>query len=469
MASLLQGADARTVSLEGSPEAGNTKPADSTYSSLVCSIFMLNMVLGTGPMTLPYAFNQAGFVLSMIFLALLMFLSFITTTFVVESLATANSIQRKLGQNGSPVGVSESEQRGNVIHERFEIGALGEKLLPGRLYTLPYIILIVYAYGVLTVYVISGVSSLSTEIGEIGGIDSYYIIHACFVVVATPICLLDFSKTRPLQIFIGAVRIAAVLSMMALMIRYMIIEEDSDRKRQWRDIPLWNSAGLPSLFGNAAFTFMVHHSLPCLVFSLDEQRFAARSIATSYLLAYVVYFFLGFLALFCFTDAHWSQCSNSPSHPCTIQKLFNTNFSSNDLTMIGKFIVCYPILVISVFPLVAITLRNNWKALCAVKDVSPATGTDWKHYGFTALTVAPPFVVALISRDVQVVMTYVGGYFGLALMFLIPSLLVWYARAIDPTSSSSVVGSFCHCGMGVVVILTFFFCAVVYNTIVLFF
>lgn len=477
------------IEVPGDAASGQTIVARADqYSSLVCSIFMLNLVLGTGPMTLPYAFNGAGLVLSMVFLCLLMTLSFVTATFVVESLATADRLRQKtatapeqraasevpqaLLHGGVPSGGGDGgggsslgEQAEDRIVERLEIGAIAEALLPGRLSILPYIVLVVYAYGVLSVYVISGVSSLAKEVGVVGGVDSYNIILVCFILLVTPICLLDFQRTRPLQICIGFIRIFVVVLMMVLMVRYQLRRSSDANQRTWRDIPLWNPAGLPSLFGNSAFTFMIHHSIPGLVFPLRRHRSAAKAIARSYLLAYLIYFVLGFLALLSFSDVQWSTCPNFPSHPCDIQALFNTNFASSDFQWAAKFIVCYPILVISVFPLVAITLRNNLKALCGAQTAPAARagGVDWRTLGFTSLAVGPPFLVASVTRDVQVVMTYVGGYFGLSLMFLVPTLLVLYARR-DNCECSSLGSLFrCRCCVGGMLIA--FVTAIVFNTV----
>lgn len=432
------------------------------YGATVCSIFMVNMVLGTGPMTLPYAFNQAGIVLGAIFLGVLMFLSFITTTFVVEALATANRVRdSKLPLRACPDSLCDSLDEDREIKERLEIGAIAEAVMPRKLSAMPYIVLCVYAYGVLTVYVISGVSSLAKEIGFVGGIDSYYIILVCFVLFVTPICFLDFQKTRPLQICIGAVRLIVVVMMMFFMVRWLIRQ---DKDVESRPIPLFNLDGIPDLFGNSAFIFMVHHSIPGLVFPLKDQRHAPRAVAGAFFTCYVVYLVLCLLALWAFDEETWTSCPNTPSHPCDIQTLFNMNFASVDENWAATFIVCYPILVISVFPLVAITLRNNLKALRGVTG----NGIDFVNIRYTLLTVVPPFAVACFTRDVQSVMTYIGGYFGFALMLLIPSLLVLHGRKALPEGSavglpSPFIGKTSGKAL-VYTILVVFACAIIYET-----
>ena len=55
-------------------------------------IYIFNLIVGTGALTLPAAFKDAGYLLSSIILILLAFMSFLTATFVIESMAAANAL-----------------------------------------------------------------------------------------------------------------------------------------------------------------------------------------------------------------------------------------------------------------------------------------------------------------------------------------------------------------------------------------
>merc|ERR1719171_3385309 len=105
--------------------------------------------------------------------------------------------------------------------------------------------------------------------------------------------------------------------MMTFMLRWMV--RNDFKKMTSRSIPIWNMAGIPSLFGNGAFTFMVHHSIPGLVFPLQNQGSAPRAIAGAYIASFVIYFFLCLLALWAFGHEQYESCPNTPSHPCDIQ------------------------------------------------------------------------------------------------------------------------------------------------------
>ena len=55
---------------------------------------MFNLILGAGPLALPKAFSMAGLVLGSTLLVFLAFMSFMTTTFMIEAMANANAYVR---------------------------------------------------------------------------------------------------------------------------------------------------------------------------------------------------------------------------------------------------------------------------------------------------------------------------------------------------------------------------------------
>ena len=55
---------------------------------------MFNLIVGAGPLTLPKAFSMAGVLLGTLLLVFLAFMSFMTTTFMIEAMANANAYSR---------------------------------------------------------------------------------------------------------------------------------------------------------------------------------------------------------------------------------------------------------------------------------------------------------------------------------------------------------------------------------------
>lgn len=57
-------------------------------------IYIFNLIVGTGALTLPAAFARAGWGLSTISLLFLAFMSFLNATYVIETMASANAVYK---------------------------------------------------------------------------------------------------------------------------------------------------------------------------------------------------------------------------------------------------------------------------------------------------------------------------------------------------------------------------------------
>lgn len=55
-------------------------------------VYIFNIIVGTGALTLPAVFARAGWGLSTISLIFLAFMSFMTATYVIETMACANAV-----------------------------------------------------------------------------------------------------------------------------------------------------------------------------------------------------------------------------------------------------------------------------------------------------------------------------------------------------------------------------------------
>ena len=73
------------------PGSGTIEPL-AHYSPITGFVYIFNLIVGTGALTLPAAFHDAGWLLSTIIIVLLAFMSFLTATFVIESMAAANAL-----------------------------------------------------------------------------------------------------------------------------------------------------------------------------------------------------------------------------------------------------------------------------------------------------------------------------------------------------------------------------------------
>ncbi|VVD04510.1 unnamed protein product [Leptidea sinapis] len=71
-----------------------TLDSGDQYSVWVGLIYIFNLIVGTGALTLPAAFARAGWGLSTISLVFLAFMSFMNATYVIETMACANAVYK---------------------------------------------------------------------------------------------------------------------------------------------------------------------------------------------------------------------------------------------------------------------------------------------------------------------------------------------------------------------------------------
>lgn len=61
-------------------------------STQVGLIFVFNLIVGTGALTLPADIAKAGWLFGIFFIVVLAFISYMTVTFVIETMACANAV-----------------------------------------------------------------------------------------------------------------------------------------------------------------------------------------------------------------------------------------------------------------------------------------------------------------------------------------------------------------------------------------
>lgn len=107
---------------------------------------------------------------------------------------------------------------------------------------------------------------------------------------------------------------------------------------------------------------------------------------------------------------------------------------------IGQICNFYPMLNMAAVPILNITLRNNlldvvpvkrWirssgRCLCLLEDTKNSVKGMW-----SIILTFPVIVIVLLTRDVQAMVTYTGGFCGAFILIFIPCILVYYARKMD--------------------------------------
>ncbi|TGZ62462.1 hypothetical protein CRM22_007424 [Opisthorchis felineus] len=253
------------------------------YSSVAGFAFLFNVIMGNGPLTLPAAFQQAGWLLSSVVLVLLCFTSFIPFTFVIEAMSITNAISRLNAHRDTQVDETpdannsshQGEDLGHIdsidaatdskinpsfyeISEKFELGQMF-KIYFGRIGNiLLYLNIAIYLYGDLSIYGAGVPKSLRNVVCTAGSnstshndsnvcwdwspltrSDVYRIFVACFALCMLPFLFIHLTRSRWLQIFTTAIRWISFILMLCLAVdRAIIIRRDYTMtslitKRSW--------------------------------------------------------------------------------------------------------------------------------------------------------------------------------------------------------------------------------------------
>ncbi|XP_049853891.1 transmembrane protein 104 homolog isoform X3 [Schistocerca gregaria] len=452
---------------------GIVSHVEDQYSTWTGLVYVFNLIVGTGALTLPAVFNRAGWLLGLTVICTLAFISFITVTFVIETMASANAIMqwkrlqqmKRVSQTLLALQVNESQdedsdedqplvspgvswekfpsqlQRYYMIQEKIEMGQMASLFFTRGGRTLFFLCFAIYLYGDLSIYgtavaksladvactyqpanyscnMTLPVSALCWENSDITRADAYRIFLGVFICTLGPFVFFNVQKTKYLQILTSVMRWLA-FGFMTVYAAYKLIVEGPKGHPPAADL-----LGVPSLFGACVYSFMCHHSLPALVAPIADKSKLTRCLALDYLLITVFYLLLAMTGAFAFQhldDLYTLDFGPRGSGDC----------NSDDVGLLMKvieyFLALFPVFTLSTsFPIIAITLRNNLKSLFL---------TDGRHYRwcirkvvFPLLAIVPPFVVAFTTEDLKKLVAITGSYAGAGIQYFIPAALVLAAR-----------------------------------------
>ncbi|XP_007099772.2 transmembrane protein 104 isoform X1 [Physeter macrocephalus] len=445
--------------------AGEITETGELYSPYVGLVYMFNLIVGTGALTMPKAFATAGWLVSLVLLVFLGFMSFVTTTFVVEAMAAANAQLRwkrmethqeeedddSSTASDSDVLIQDSYERAEKrpilsvqrhgspnlfeITDRVEMGQMASMFFNKVGVNLFYFCIIIYLYGDLAIYAAAVPFSLmqvtcsavgndscgveaeakynDTDLcwGPLRRVDAYRIYLAVFTLLLGPFTFFDVQKTKYLQILTSLMRWIAFAIMIVLALVRI------GRGRGEGHPPLASVSGLRNLLGVGVYSFMCQHSLPSLVTPVSSKRHLTRLVFLDYVLILAFYGLLSFTAIFCFRGD-------------SLLDMYTLNFARCDvvgLAAVRFFLGLFPVFTISTnFPIIAVTLRNNWKTLFHREGGTYPWVVD--RVVFPTITLLPPVLVAFCTHDLESLVGITGAYAGTGIQYAIPAFLVYLCR-----------------------------------------
>lgn len=413
---------------------------EQNYSATTALIYVFNLIVGTGALALPSAVAKAGWLPGTILLCILGVISYMTVTFIIETLAVANAVGR---QRTLQVQYEEEDEQPLLdsqteffeIKEKFEISELATALLsrPARISVV--VCLIAYLFGDLSIYcaVIARTlahtsctrptniscnatipdSELCWESSNFSRLAVYRLFVGLVVVLLCPLVFMNLQKTKWLQMLTTFMRWSAF----AIMIGWSIVKLVSDGPKGSHT--LVNVTAVPTLFGTCVYSFMCQHSVPSLVQPISNKVKFNKILPFTYVQIACFYIFLSMTAVWTFSKVEDLYTLNFWTDGCSL--------NNSTVIVLDYFLALFPVFTLSSsFPIIAITLRNN------LKELLPQN--QWVNIVLPLVTCAIPLALALLVPDLSLLVGVVGAYGGNALQYIAPALLVSAARSRCPNT-----------------------------------
>ncbi|XP_077300532.1 transmembrane protein 104 homolog isoform X2 [Arctopsyche grandis] len=436
------------------------------YSMLVGLVFIFNIIVGTGALTLPGAFSKAGWLLGTISIIFLAFMSFITATYVIECMACANAIikWRNSGLANSPFVSEESADENTPINQdrpdrnaneierlistvssryyaldnRVELGEMAVLFFSRFGKVAFYVTMIVYLFGDLSIYSAavakSAMDVICSESANLSRtsfpdnsdcfnhnirhssftrLDCYRVALVTFLMVLGPFVFFNVQKTKYLQMITTVMRWLAFIIMISLAFRMLIINGVKGKP------PVFDMAGIPALFGACVYSFMCHHSLPGMIAPITSKKSIGSYLSLDFILIGTFYLLLALTGIFAFTH---------------LEDLYTLNFipTKGDgavLQMTEYFLALFPVFTLSTsFPVMAITLRNTIQGVFLDVSRLDSYNLFLRKLLFPILTVIPPILITMFFEDISILVSFTGSFAGAGIQYVIPTFLVLCAR-----------------------------------------
>ncbi|XP_071813718.1 transmembrane protein 104-like isoform X2 [Apostichopus japonicus] len=441
--------------------AGPVTDSGDGYSPWVGLIYIFNLIVGTGALTMPLAFSQAGWLTSIVIICLLAFAGFVNATFVIEAMAAANAIikhKRKMEETDSTTSeasqdnIVDATENTSLLHstsinnpvsgvppipktsdyfeitETVEMGKLASLFFNKIGVNFFYIVVAIYLYGDLAIYAVVIPKSLTNITCKYAGSgddlcwkhlqithnDAYRCYLTVFVILVGPFVFFNMQKTKYLQVATSILRWMS-FTLMILLACVVIFEGKGSGKPEM----VGQFKYIPSFFGVCVYSFMCHHSLPSLITPVQPKSHLTTLVLSDYLIILSFYMALCLTAIFCFSE-------DALLSVYTLNFFTSTNPVLNHV-VIKYFLALFPVFTLSTsFPIIGITLRNNLRTLLSRENRPCPTALD--RFGFPCLTLIPPITLAYITQDVKELVGYTGSYAGVCIQYVIPACLVYYCR-----------------------------------------
>ncbi len=450
-----------------SPSSSSSSVSEG-FSPFVAMCFTVNYIMGTGFLTLPWAFNSAGLLLSILTLGVVCFIADISKNYVLETMARADAMfklkaprdrvpsrhsavdlikedvekqqkeqpagnqSQSYGSNRSPVEPLLSPDLAVVSDRKFEIIELTNIYLGSRGSSLYMCTLGLYMYGTLWAYtsVFANACSQALPLAEALGLghDDYLAYAALFAIVVVPLTCLELKEQVSVQVVLSMCRFLMVILITGACAAAMnATTPQFDMQTAAKGSSFVDFTGLYKMLPIAVYANIFHHSIPGLSKPVGDKKRLGEIFGWTFAFGMVAYGLIGGVVAWYFGDG--------------IDQSANLNFVSyhggtghlNDegnwegkawwVNIVAYFVVIFPATdVVSAFPLNGITLGNSLMGSWYGSQIRQFEGDRLRTIVFRLLGAVPPIIGACFVRDLGTITDYTG-ITGFAIAFTFPALL----------------------------------------------
>lgn len=417
------------------------KPAVNYFDAAACGIkpynkslamaLTLNCAIGTGCVGLPYAFSEAGLVLTSFLLIFGSITSILSMNYIIEALSRAEGL------------LSQSSDL-KMSYRKFDYAMLGSVLISnvwGR--ELVLVVMGIYCSGALWSYASVFSSSMASifymfvysttcDVYSSGLIAdgcqmAYLGAMGLFALVVLTLVLKDMQDQATLQRLLTLYRVVA-LSLMLITLIVKIAAEPSAMARRMAAIGTSNWSKFPKGFGPSMLALTCHFNMPEVLQPLVKKSDAQFVALVSLVLSSVFYLALGLLGAVAFDDvnplitlnfADFSMCGASGFGTCLPSA---STFRVTMGLIVRLLLLLFPVVnVASAYPLVGISLGDNMLSSLPLPWIT-RMGSRQRAKQFCRLVAAGcPLILATLFKKLDLILT-LGGLVGFTVTLTLPCM-----------------------------------------------
>jgi len=422
----------------------NSRQPAKTYGTFAAFAISVNYIIGTGVFGLPYAFYSSGLLLGLVCLSVSGFFSIICINWVLEVLARTEGITKL---EASSTDRTKSRPEHEITWRKFDFTQVFELYAgtPGK--AIVWVAIACMCYGVLWAYgsvFSSSVASLFYQFAFNEECNVYaagasatcrhtyiyaLLVYACIVI---PLALMDMGEQAVVQMSMTIYRFTAFFVMIVTLVVGLSFPRPDFHITgidHFEAATAVNWGGFATVFLSGAVALNFHYNVPDIVNPVRNKAILNRIVSGAQMCAFSFYIILSLLAASYFGNA--------------TQPLVTLNwrtFTAQDggwggslehrppiAVVVQLIVMLFPVFdMMSVFPLIAITLGNNIYSVMPDNVKSMLSEKKGKILS-RLLAAIPPLFLAGVFGEIDKIFE-IAGIFSFWPVLIWPPVLYLLSR-----------------------------------------